>query len=89
MSRSHDEDVRELRLHAVEAVESALIDGEKKYQAGDWLKIQNTDHLHHLIGHLFRFIDCNPWDEAALHELDHLICRAAIVRAKLNRERLT
>ena len=66
---------------AIEAVREALWDGRDKHPE-DWRKVSIEEHHKHAVAQLEGI--WNPGN--GYEELTHLICRAAMIRAKLKLE---
>ena len=71
---------------AIEAVREALWDGRDKHPE-DWRTVSIEDHCEHIDGHnnaigacLFSNLEIN------LQDVSNLLCRAAMIRAKLKLE---
>lgn len=74
-------DRRYLIDQAIEAVREALWDGRDKHPE-DWRTVSVDEHYKHAVVHLEGI-----WNPGNSHEeLAHLICRAAMIRAKLKLE---
>lgn len=77
--RTRLDDLADLANAAIDALATALHDGDGKHAPGSWKNESFANQIDHLYGHIMRLIENAPDDEE--DHLTHIICRSVIAYA--------